>query len=106
MRRRAFVDTDLPTSGMRANTRQTNLLSRRSLRAAIRCVALLILVFATGLIAARIWQIATLAEETTKSSSLSVQPMAICPLGTNLIVNGDAEADPTVTGDGFIDENV
>jgi subtilase family serine protease len=54
----------------------------------------------TGLI----WQSTTIAVG-SKVARPGIPPIAksaaLCPLGINLIVNGDAEADPTATGDGF-----
>jgi hypothetical protein len=60
-----------------------------------------------------------LAGRNTRSSSSAAEVKAarpnnlarsttppVCTLGTNLIINGDAEADPTATADGFINHDV
>ena len=79
----------------------------RNARAA--SVVLLAVALFVGLSAGRIRNFATLASggEVNSSNTLpSAKRASICPLGTNLIVNGDAEADTAAVGDGTADQDV
>ncbi len=54
-------------------------------------------------------QFTTLAENdktATSANRVNKKAAVVCDLGSSLIVNGDAEADPTATGDGQTDQDV
>jgi subtilase family serine protease len=67
-------------------------------------VVLLLIALGAGVCIERIGQVASPARE-GKNPQLnnlpSAKAVAVCPLGSNLIINGDAEADTAATGDGY-----
>ena len=78
-------------------------------RIRVASVVLLTITLGVGVSAGLFRQFVTLAEEVkiTKSNNLSSgKTVAVCTLGSNLIVNGDAETDTTAIGDGAADHDV
>jgi uncharacterized repeat protein (TIGR01451 family)/fimbrial isopeptide formation D2 family protein len=98
---------------MQSRIRQTNAVSNNrafqlwNLRVA--SVVLLAVALFVGVTSGRIRKFAALASggKINSSNTLSRAKMTpICALGTNLIINGDAEADTAAVGDGTADQDV
>lgn len=97
---------------MQSSTKQTTSTGQRifSPRRNRRVASVALTLAVLGAVAAGlVWQpapLASAAKATSPGNPSSPKQSSICPVGVNLIVNGDAETDATATGDGSANQDV